>query len=169
MVSQLTLLVVFPALMAYAAASDLLTMTIPNRLSLALVVGFAAFAIVGGLSPQTILLHAGAGLVMLALTFSLFAAGWIGGGDAKLAAATALWLGFEALPGYLFFAAIAGGVLTLALLALRFASLPRFAEGWPWLRRLHDPAEGVPYGIALAAAALLVYPHSQLVIATFAG
>ena len=91
--SETALLLIFPALMAYAAASDLLTMTIPNRLSLALVAGFAAFAILAGLSMQAVLLHLGAGAAVLAASFALFAFGWIGGGDAKLAAATALWLG----------------------------------------------------------------------------
>jgi prepilin peptidase CpaA len=34
--------------------------------------------------------------------------------------------------------------------------------GWPWLERLHAPRTGVPYGIALAAAALVVFPESPI-------
>jgi prepilin peptidase CpaA len=162
------LLVVFPVLMAYAAASDLLTMTIPNRVSLALVAGFLALAVMGGLAPQAILLHVLAGGLVLAVTFAMFACGWIGGGDAKLAAATALWLGFGALPDYLFIASLGGGVLTLAILALRFFPLPAFALGWAWLSRMHDRRTGVPYGIALAAAALVVYPQSEIWAAALA-
>jgi Flp pilus assembly protein protease CpaA len=56
----MALLITFPALMAYAAASDLLTMTIPNKLALALVVSFAIFAIWAGLSPAAIALHVAA-------------------------------------------------------------------------------------------------------------
>ena len=41
--ADIALLTIFPALMAYAAASDLVTMTIPNRLSLTLIAAFAAF------------------------------------------------------------------------------------------------------------------------------
>jgi prepilin peptidase CpaA len=160
--SEIPLLVVFPTLMAYAAASDLLTMTIPNRLSLALVVGFAVLAGLGGLSPQAVLLHVGAGGLVLCVTFAMFAFGWIGGGDAKLAAATALWLGFDPLPDYLFVAALGGGLLTLAVRALRWKPLPSFALGWQWLTRIHDRNSGVPYGIALAAAALFVYPQSEI-------
>jgi len=159
---EICLLVLFPVLMAYAAASDLLTMTIPNRLSVALVAGFLALAWLGGLAPQAILLHLLAGAVVLAGTFAMFAFGWIGGGDAKLAAATALWLGFAPLPDYLFTAALAGGVLTIAILALRAVPLPGFALGWSWLCRMHDRKSGVPYGIALAAAALAVYPQSEV-------
>jgi prepilin peptidase CpaA len=156
------LLLVFPALMAYAAASDLLTMTIPNRLSLALVAGFVVFAIFSGLPIQVILLHGGAGAAVLAVSFGLFAFGWIGGGDAKLAAATALWLGFDILMQYLLIASVAGGALTIAVLFLRKLPLPAFAARWPWLSRLHEPNTGVPYGIALAAAALFVYPQTAL-------
>jgi prepilin peptidase CpaA len=148
--------------MAFAAASDLLTMTIPNKLSVALVFGFVVLAGLGGLSGQAILLHIAAGSAVLAVTFALFAFGWIGGGDAKLAAATALWLGFEPLPDYFITAALGGGVLTALVLLLRWAPLPAFALGWTWLSRLHDRQSGVPYGIALAAAALLVYPQSEI-------
>ena len=159
---QLALLVVFPALMAYAAASDIFTMTIPNRLSLALVVAFVALALAGGLSLPAILAHLGAGALVLAVTFGMFAAGWIGGGDAKLAAATALWLGFETLLDYLVLSTIAGGALTLAIIQLRACNLPLFTMGWGWLCRLHDRGSGVPYGVALAGAALVVYPQSPV-------
>lgn len=159
---EIALLLVFPALMAYAAASDLLTMTIPNRLSLALLAGFAVFWVASGLSTQAALLHFGAGAVVLFVAFALFAFGWIGGGDAKLAAATALWLGFGTLMEYLFIASLAGGALTFAILMLRKFPLPPFALRWDWLSRLHEPSSGVPYGIALAGAALFVYPRSPI-------
>lgn len=158
----LMMLVVFPAAMAYAAASDLFSMTISNRLCLVLVATFAVSAAWLGLSWTAIGLHLAAGFLVLAVSFGLFAAGWIGGGDAKLAAATALWFGFEQLLPYLQVAAIAGGVLTLIIILLRLAPLPQMAEGWPWARRLHSATEGVPYGIALAAAALVVVPHTAI-------
>ena len=160
--TELTLLVVFPLLMALAASSDLLTMTIPNRIALALVAGFVVVALLAGLDLHTILLHVAAGSLVLVVTFAMFAFGWIGGGDAKLAATTALWLGFGTLPDYLLLSAIAGGALTLGLLAMRQMPLPAFAAGWPWLTHLHDHRTGVPYGIALAGAALAVYPYSEL-------
>jgi prepilin peptidase CpaA len=156
------LLIVFPALMAYAAASDLLTMTIPNELSLALIGAFAVFAILAGLPLTVVLMHVAACALVLCVCFGLFAFGWIGGGDAKLAAATALWFGFGALLDYLLLATIAGGVLTLAILAARTRPLPAFALGCGWIERLHDRKTGVPYGIALAGAALAVYPQAPI-------
>jgi prepilin peptidase CpaA len=159
---EFSLLLFFPALMAYAACSDLLTMTIPNRLSLLLVAGFLVFALVQGMPLTTLGWHLLAGFVVLFCAFGMFAMGWMGGGDAKLAAATAVWFGFGSLLEYSLVASILGGALTLFILHARGWMLPRFAQGWPWLVRLHDSRTGIPYGIALAAAALLVLPHTAV-------
>ena len=110
---EIALLLVFPALMAFAAASDVVTMTIPNRLSLLLIAAFLVFAILGGLSWTALAWHVAAAMLVLCVTFGMFAFGWMGGGDAKLAAATALWFGFGVLMDYLLLATVAGGALTL--------------------------------------------------------
>jgi prepilin peptidase CpaA len=94
------------------------------------------------------------------VTFTFFACGWIGGGDAKLAAATALWLGFDPLLEYLLTASIFGGALTLVIMRFRLMPMPALLQGQEWAMRLHRVDAGVPYGIALAAAALTVYPHT---------
>lgn len=154
------LLVVFPFFMAYAAASDLLTMLIPNRVSLALVAAFCALACTGLLSLPELGMHLAAGGLVLAVTFTLFALGKIGGGDAKLAAATALWLGFDRLLDYLLVASLLGGALTLAILVVRAHPLPYRVARLPFALHLHDAKTGIPYGIALAAAALVVLPET---------
>jgi prepilin peptidase CpaA len=153
-------LMIFPAVMAFAASSDLFTMTISNRISLILVAGFVALAIGSGMPAGEMIQHAGAGGLVLAVTFTFFLFGWVGGGDAKLAAATALWLGWAHLFEYLLYASILGGVLTLALLEFRKFSMPSVLSGREWAERLHKPGGGVPYGIALAVAALVVYPST---------
>lgn len=158
MILDLLRLFLFPALMAFAAASDLVTMTISNRVSLWLVAGFFLVAALGGMPATAMLMHVGAGLAVLALAFACFAFGWIGGGDAKVAAAAALWFGFDHLLEYLLIASALGGVLTLLLLAFRQVPLPYALVGQRWLLRLHHKDTGIPYGIALAAGALLVYP-----------
>jgi prepilin peptidase CpaA len=153
-------LLLFPALMAFAASSDLLTMTISNRLSIALAAGFFLLALVTGMDLYAIGMHLAAAAVVLAVAFVFFSQRWIGGGDAKLAAATALWFGFAHLLDYLLYASIFGGVLTLALLQFRKLPLPGILTRQAWIMRLHDSAGDVPYGIALAAAALAVYPKT---------
>jgi prepilin peptidase CpaA len=161
MLIEATTLLLFPAMMAFAASSDLLTMTISNRVTLALLAGFFVLAFVTGMNQHELLSHIGAGFAVLVVTFVFFARGWIGGGDAKLAAVTALWFGFDQLLNYALYASLLGGVLTLAMIRFRLLPLPRFLAGQEWLRRLHQLDAGVPYGIALAAAALLIYPDTS--------
>jgi prepilin peptidase CpaA len=156
------LLLGFPALMAYAAVSDLMTMTIPNRISLLLIAGFLAMALLTGMPLQTVGMHLAAGFLVLVITFSLFAMGWIGGGDAKLAAATGLWCGFGVLLEYALIASVLGGLLTLAILTWRKALLPEFLLNVSWIARLHHSKTGIPYGIALAASGLLIYPQTSI-------
>jgi prepilin peptidase CpaA len=87
----------------------------------------------------------------------------MGGGDAKLLAAAALWMGWPAVLPFLAGAAIAGGGLAMALLALRSAALRPLVLGGPrWVVRLADPGEGAPYGVAIAAGALLALPQAPL-------
>ena len=161
MILDVARLLLFPALMAFAAASDLLTMTISNRVSLALAAGFLVLALASGMEPSEILSHLGAGVGVLAASFVCFAFGWIGGGDAKVAAAAALWFGFGHLLNYLVYASLFGGALTLLLLQFRQWPLPYPLAGQAWLLKLHAKESGIPYGIALAIGALVVYPETD--------
>ena len=160
MVTDAIRLLLFPALIAFAASSDLLTMTISNRVSLALACSFVLLAAVTGMSLHDVAMHAGAAALVLAIGFTCFSFGWIGGGDAKLAAATALWFGFEYLLDYLVYTSLFGGALTLMLIQFRLLPLPAMLAKHQWIMRLHEKGGGVPYGIALAAAALTVYPKT---------
>jgi prepilin peptidase CpaA len=163
MILDIARLLLFPALMSFAAASDLLTMTIPNRVSLALAAGFLVLACVSGMGLTDVLVHAGAGATVLAVAFGCFAMGWIGGGDAKVAAAAALWFGFADLMNYLVWASLFGGALTLLLIQFRQWPLPSALTGQAWLLRLHAKDSGIPYGIALAIGALMIYPETDWV------
>lgn len=160
--AQYLLLLLFPLLVTLGAASDALTMTIPDRLSLALVGFFLALAPIAGLDGATIVLHGLAAAIVLAATVALFACGWIGGGDAKFAAAIALWLGWSHMLAFAVTTAVFGGVLALTVVALR-RTLPPAAglvgRRFPCLR---DPDAGLPLAVALAAAALALYPGGLL-------
>jgi len=149
----------FPVLVTLAAAFDLLTMTIPNRLNLALAAAFPAAALATGMAGEAVLLHLALGAGMLALGFALFLPGWIGGGDAKFVAAAALWLEPSTLLAFGIYASLLGGGLTLLTLSARQLALPaRMAVRFTWLQ---DAKAGVPYGLALGAAALIVWPDTQ--------
>ena len=161
MILDIARLLLFPALMAFAAASDLLTMTISNRVSLALVAGFLVLAPLSGMGAHDMLQHFAAGATVLAVAFACFAMGWVGGGDAKIAAATALWLGFDYLLDYLLYASLFGGALTLLLLQVRQWPLPYPFTRQAWALKLHDKQTGIPYGIALAIGALMIYPETE--------
>jgi len=167
MIADTIRLTLFPAMMAFAASSDLFTMTISNRVTLMLVGGFFALAAITGVDAAEMISHLSAGCVVLIAGFGLFARGIIGGGDAKLAAAAALWLGFDHLLPYLLYASLLGGALSVGLIWFRMAPLPDWLARHDWAQRLHGKDAGVPYGIALAAAALAVYPQTPwMAIAT---
>jgi prepilin peptidase CpaA len=136
-------------------------MTISNRVSLALGAGFLALALLSGMGFYDILSHVGAGATVLAAAFACFAMGWVGGGDAKVAAGAALWFGFGHLLNYLVYASLFGGALTLSLLQFREWPLPYQLTGQTWLLKLHAKESGIPYGIALAIGALTVYPETE--------
>jgi prepilin peptidase CpaA len=161
MMLDIARLLLFPSLIAFAAASDLLTMTISNRVSLALVAGFLVLAPLGGMGLDDFLMHLGAGAAVLAVAFACFAIGQVGGGDAKVAAAVGLWFGFGHLLDWLVYASLFGGALTVLLLMFRQWPLPYPLAGQAWLNKLHDKNSGVPYGIALAIGALMVYPETE--------
>lgn len=168
MIAQFLILVVFPALLLAAAGWDLASFTIPNFIPAALAALFVALAVASGLTPAMIGLHFLAGGIGLIAGFTLFALGYIGGGDAKLFAAVALLLGVHDAGAFALISALFGGGLTLGLIALRQVPLPQFL--WqPWILRLHDAGEGVPYGVALAAGAFVLLPYSEIFRAVAAG
>ena len=148
--------------MVLSASMDLLTFTIPNRLCAVLALGYLVFAVLLGGSALDILLNISCALTILIVAFVMFNLGWVGGGDAKLAAATAAWLGWTAILDYGLGAALFGGILTLIILGARRAPLPAVFGRIDWLARLHNANAGVPYGIALAAAGLMQYPNSPI-------
>ncbi|SHG95865.1 prepilin peptidase CpaA [Kaistia soli DSM 19436] len=157
---DIALYLAFPAAMALGAVSDLTTMTIPNRLCAALALLFPFAAVAVAMPIAVFGMHIAAGMLVLAVGILFFSRGWIGGGDAKLAAAVALWFGFDHMTPFLLYAGIFGGALTLAILAFRSIMVPAFALRHDWVMRLHDKTVGVPYGIAIAAGAMMIYAET---------
>ncbi len=157
--------VVFPFCMVFAALSDTLSMTIANRVSLLLAVVFLLVAPMTGMEWSAYAWHLAAGALVLAVTFGLFAIGGMGGGDAKLLAATSLWMGFGfPLVEYLVVSTFIGGALTLAIVMYRASPLAAFTGRNVFLRHFADSKKGVPYGIALGLGGLVTFPGSPLAL-----
>ncbi len=161
---QTTVLLALPGLAIAAALSDATSMTIPNWISGLLVAAFAPAAILVHAPLQTIGMSCGLGAAALVAGAGMFALRWIGGGDAKLLAASTLWMGAAGAPAFLLWTAIAGGIFGLGLLSARrmvaIAGLP--VRQPAWVGRLLEPAGDIPYGVAIAAGALIAFPHSAL-------
>lgn len=161
----MSLLITFVALVTWAGIKDATSYIIPNWISATLAVSFGPVAILLGLSLGQIGLAVLIALVVLCVGIGMFALRWIGGGDAKLLAACALWLGPTALMMFLLTTALIGGGLALGLMALRNPLLVPFVQRAPtWVARLLTPGADVPYGVAIAAAALITFPQSALLM-----
>lgn len=150
------------ALVLYGAWSDARALRIPNWVSLFLVPAFLVGAVSASLPLETIAYHLGAGLLTLVIGFALFAFGYFGGGDAKLMAVCALWIGWGELVAFIFAVLLVGGVLSLFVVLLR-----KGLGLWPdWLVKsaegLFTPDKAVPYGIAIAAGAMIVLPRMDM-------
>lgn len=152
----------YVALVLYGAWSDARSLRIPNGVSLALLGVFVPTALVAGLGLEAMAWHVAAGALVLVVGIALFAFGLFGGGDAKLLAAVALWVGWSDLLPLIFAVALVGGVLSLAVILLR-KGLGR----WPdWLVKsaegLFAANKAVPYGIAIAIGAMIVVPRMDV-------
>lgn len=152
----------FSALMVYAAYSDLKSYRLPNFISLILMVGFAVVMAVLQPPLSAVGWHIGVGAILFVVGFILFATGLFGGGDVKVIAALGLWLGPVNVLPFLMLMAVFGGVLAVVLLVFRKIRIPQ-----KWLENsaiagLHSKEEGIPYGVAIALAALIEFPKTEL-------
>ena len=167
---QLLLLAIFPALVIVAAVKDLISFTIPNWISLALVALYVPAALLAGLGLGQLGLSAAVGFGLLVIGIGMFAMGWIGGGDAKLLAAAGLWLGWPTAIHFVLYTALAGGALALLLLSARNTPLAVLTLRGPgWVQRLAEKGGPAPYGVAICFGALAAFPMSALVTASGGG
>ncbi len=163
---SIVILYSLPILMLTAAMSDLARYTIPNWISIALIAAFALAAPLSGLGMAAIGQHIGIGVAALVVGFTLFQFRYVGGGDAKLFAAGALWFGLDGIAIYALAMGIAGGVLCFVILVYRAMPLPVASVGW--LGALHDKSNGIPYGAAIAFGAIAALPHTAWMTIAFA-
>ena len=152
----------FSALMVYAAYSDLKSYTLPNFISLLLMAGFALIMLILQPPLSASGWHVVVGAILFVVGFILFATGLFGGGDVKVIAALGLWLGPMNVLSFLTLMAIFGGVLALALLVFRKIKIPQHWLDNSAIAGLHSKEEGIPYGVAIAVAALIEFPKTEI-------
>jgi prepilin peptidase CpaA len=166
-VVHLLIIASYAGLLLAAAAQDMLTLKLPNRLSLAILLLYPGHVLVSAVPVdwQSALILAG--LVLAAGVFCFFM-GWAGGGDAKLFTVVALWAGPLLFPLFLLITGVAGGIVASVMLARRHLA-PRLAPRWAAAHGLvgpggadPDPAArqadrmSLPYGAAIALGGLAV-------------
>lgn len=156
------LLGTFPALVIVGALRDITTMTIPNWVSLALIGLFFPAALMAGMPLASFGMNVGVGIAALLIGMVMFALRWVGGGDAKMMAAAALWLGVEGIAPFLLWTGIAGGLFAVALLQARQWGQAYAMRAPAWVGRLLEPKGDIPYGVAICAGALAAFPASAL-------
>ncbi len=137
-----------------AGVNDILTLTIPNRFSAAIVLLYPSYILSSTHPidwPGSLLIAFGA----LVFAFVLFALGGWGGGDAKLFAAASLWAGPEFILDFTLITMLAGGAITVfvwlqhCLPHVVSSGFFRFKDAIPKLRK-----EPIPYGAAISVGAL---------------
>jgi prepilin peptidase CpaA len=147
------MLMLLGSLLLWAAATDIRSRIISNRMNLAIALLAVPWWLAAGLSAQDILLQIGAAAVVLVVFGCCFALGMMGGGDVKLLTALALWLPLGAMLSMLVWMALAGGLLTLGMvIAHRLRNAPNRPE--------------IPYGVAIVASALVIVANDILTTPT---
>ena len=159
------LLTLFPAGVIVAALKDATSFTIPNWVSGAVALTFFPAALLLHLPLAAFGVCLLVGVIALVCGMGMFAAGWCGGGDAKLLAACALWLGWTGAPVFLLATGVSGGLLAAGLILARKGVIGAYASASPgWFGRLMKPDADLPYGLAIAVGALAAFPSSALVM-----
>ena len=152
------LMSLFPFMVIAAAISDFFTMKIPNWLNLLIAGLMLPMALIAGMPGDQFVWSLAAGALMLVAGFGLFATNAIGGGDAKLFAAAALWIGWNQLLPFALYTALAGGALAIAMKTWQLVRIEHEVKDVGWLKRVIRTDLDLPYAVAIATGALMSYP-----------
>lgn len=160
---EAAIFVVFPLCVAMAAFCDFISMKIPNRIPAILAASFFLIAPFSGMDLATFGWSVAAALAVFAGCFALFALNVMGGGDAKILSAAALWYGFNInLVAFLGFTGIFGGFLALIVLMIRANQNVLLVSPIPLPMHFFKDRAGIPYGVAIGAAAFSTYPGTDI-------
>ena len=152
----------FPALLVYAAATDAVSRRIPNWVSGVLLLGFLVLAVASGMGWATFGMSMGVGALAFAFGFTMFGLGQMGAGDAKLITATVPWFGFTVgAMEYAILFSLLGVLITIPFMLRRFQQVEMLLASNALSAKLIGKSKHrreTPYGVAIAAAGLLMVP-----------
>ena len=151
--SVITAAVVFMGAMLHVMYTDLTQQRIFNWVILLLLILYFPLAFTAGYELSAVAMAVGTAMIVFMAGFGFFSAGWLGGGDVKLAAASALWLGPETVVSYILWTAILGSMVTLSIMVLRRKRANETGSSY-------DPRASLPYGPGMALAAIILFPQS---------
>jgi prepilin peptidase CpaA len=117
-------LAAFVGLLIAVAISDLRSLTIPNRYSVAIALLYPIYAVAAPLGVDWVD-GVIVGAIALGIGFLLFAMRFAGGGDVKFFAAVSLWAGSHHVAELAVVTALVGGVLALVMIIRRRLTAPR--------------------------------------------
>ena len=164
MILSLVITAIFVAPLLAACYTDFSEMKIPNWVSAAALVGFAAALPFTWAGLEWFGEHMAVGGLLFAFGFVLWMIGGLGAGDVKLMGAVGLWFGFAEAIHFVLYTTLFGAALGLfLLLGRRF--VPVRLEGTVLVDKMFQGKTHMPYGIAIAAGALTVWPTSQIALA----
>jgi prepilin peptidase CpaA len=154
-----------PVLLIVAATSDMMSLRIPNWLTILIAALFFPMALITGMPIHDFGMHLLAGLGLFAVGFIFFQFGIFGGGDAKLMAAAGLWFGTTQSLPFLFMTVMAGGVLALIVGIWSAISISWEIEGdnkftKSFGEKIRGLKPNVPYGFAFAIGGILAFKDS---------
>ncbi|MEM5471000.1 prepilin peptidase [Hoeflea sp. AS60] len=162
---EAAIFVILPLCLAMAAFSDILTMKIPNRISVILASSFFVIAPFSGMDLVTFGWSVVAALAVFAACFALFAVNVMGGGDAKILTAATLWYGYSSdLVSLLALTGLLGGALAVLVLTIRANQNFLLVAPIPIPMHFFKDRAGIPYGAAIGAAAFMTFPDSQIFV-----
>ncbi len=161
MLTGFIIFAIFIISMLTAAYRDALTMTIPNWVSIMVLLGFFLIVPFVWQGWPVFGEHILVGTSVFLFGFAIFAFGWLGGGDAKLMAATSFWWQWPDLLVYVVYTTLAGGVIAMFILFGR-QFIPAHILTSKWLHRLIKDETQMPYGLALAFGAIVTLPQSEI-------
>lgn len=151
-----------PLLLIFAAASDVMSLRIPNWLTILTAVLFFPMALATGMPLHDFGMHLVAGIGLFVTGFIFFQLGIFGGGDAKLMAAAGLWFGTSQSLPFLFMTVLAGGILAVVVGVWSALSLSWEIEGdnaftKSFGQKIRSLKPNVPYGFAFAIGGILAF------------